>query len=92
MSIFREIIGVLIILSILWSSGPGQRIRSMVWIMRWMDPMSGTGFPFSLPAAIHLLFHVCNHLRFYSTSESGSVAVGCWHHITRKGVLVSSIR
>jgi hypothetical protein len=40
--------------------------RSVVRIRSRVDnavvhPMSGTGFPFSLP--IHLLFHICNHLR-----------------------------
>jgi hypothetical protein len=41
-----------------------------------VPPMSGTGFPFSLP---QLLIHICDHLRFtfffLSSSESESVAV-----------------
>ena len=60
MSIFREIIGVLIILSILWSSGPWSENPQHGVDNAVVDPMSGTGFPFSL-----LLFHICNHLRFF---------------------------
>ena len=54
-----------------------------------VHPMSGTGFPFSLPAAADCCLMFYHHLRFsFSSSESESVAVG-WTGTHR--CLVSSI-